>query len=161
MTVQNARNIHKLLTAHLETAGPIIKAYESDEEKNDVLRRIITLFLSLNCEPADAQVHALASALAVDKEYLESIMYEMLAEAQQQNGEVLADSEEILEDKYDPDITPADEVALNDGAPSNNDDTGYQEETTDDGVDDLDSGAGIGIDTSDVLTDDGVPNLEI
>lgn len=119
------------------------------------LRELITLFLELNPEPADAQVHSLAAALGMDKESLEAVMYEMLGEV---TGSLIeADSQEILDGDVDPDNMPIDDVALNDGDPTA-DDLGLQEETDSDGTDVHDVGVGMnGID--DVLSDDGVPDM--
>ncbi len=122
------------------------------------IRKLITLFLRLNPSPADAQVHALASALAMDKEELESIFYEMLGEADDvlvDASEVYADSQEVLDDSSaDPDQMTTDEVALNDGVPTN-EDTGLQEETSDDGSDVQDVGVGLTTGDGHILTDDG------
>ena len=54
---------------------------DSSEEKQAAIRELIAIYLQLNPEPADEQVHALAAALAVDKEALESVFYEMLGDA--------------------------------------------------------------------------------
>ena len=134
-----------------------------DKEK---LRELIILFLEINCEPADAQVHALASALGIDKESLEAEMYAMMGEAVE-DDDLLADvddhlieaaDEDVLNDiDEDPDNLPLDDVAMNDGDPTD-DDIGFQEETEDDGADVDDIGVGISTgDSNDVLTDDGVP----
>jgi hypothetical protein len=139
------------------------------------LRELITIFLQLNPKPADAQVHALAAALAIDKEQLEAVMYEMLAETEAKPvmsfrieaaarlglltaGET-ADSQEVLDSPIlDPDNMSLNDVALNDGDPTN-DDLGMQEETDDDGSDAQD--VGVGLTNEDILTDDGAPDLSL
>lgn len=47
---------------------------------NQKLARLIELFLQMNPEPSDQQFHALAEAVGVDKETLESVAYEMLGD---------------------------------------------------------------------------------
>lgn len=131
-------------------------------EHEECLRQLITLFLELNCEPSDAQVHALAEALGEDKETLEAQIYEMLGEELSDEDaegeyEVHADSQDVLEGLISPDVLPLDDIALNDGDPTA-EDTGFQQETTDDGADVHDMGVGMTSgDGEDVLQDDGVP----
>lgn len=129
------------------------------------LRELITLFLELNEKPADAQVHSLAAALAIDKEELESVMYEMLSELQEGHSdeEVVeggaSEATDVLQDNYDPDTTGADDLALNDGDPTL-DDTGNQDVLTDDGVGVGDEGIDVDIGVNNILTEDdgaGVP----
>lgn len=127
-----------------------------DEE---TLREFITLYLQLNDEPADAQVHALAEAIGADKEALESLIYAMLGETLNDGTNVYADSQDVLEDvDVDMDTIPTDDAAMNDGD-NTNDDIGYQEETNDDGADVHDIGVGLtptdGLD----LTDDGALDM--
>lgn len=134
----------------------------------ECLQELVTLFLKINPEPADAQVHALASAVGVDKEELEAIMYSMLADSEDlledeadDGGFVAADSQEVLDGDVSPDNMSLDNVALNDGDPTNDDD-GFQQETDDDGPDMQDMGIGMSsTDTDDVLSDDGplLPNM--
>jgi hypothetical protein len=137
------------------------------------LEALIKLFLIINPEPADAQVHALASAIAVDKETLESLVYSMLGEVVNEE-ETLLDADEVSisgsvvcaadEDVlYDPNIDedniPLEDVALTDGDPTD-DDLGMQQETSDDGPDVHDVGVGVTTpDSQDVLSDDGVPSF--
>lgn len=114
-------------------------------DKEQQLREFILMFLRLNPEPADAQYHALASSIAVDKEHLEALAYEMLGQAEQE-GQIQAEStvdnedsdgldgmdledpdvlkdpmeastieEDVLSGDYDPATTSADDLALNDG----------------------------------------------
>jgi hypothetical protein len=138
-----------------------------DDQK---LRELIILFLEINCEPADAQVHALASALGIDHESLEAVMYKMMGEAVEED-DVLADVEDDEDDilieaadedvlnevAVDNDMLPLDDIPMNDGD-NTNDDLGFQQETSDDGPDVHDIGVGMSSgDSSDVLTDDGVP----
>jgi hypothetical protein len=49
----------------------------------ELLQEMICLFLKINCTPSDEQFHALACALGVDHETLESISYAMLAESEE------------------------------------------------------------------------------
>ena len=141
-----------------------------DKEK---YRNIITLFLQLNPTPADAQVHALAAALGVDKEELESVFYEMLAEKEKVVGfrveaatrlgiltlAEAGDSQEVLDSPtLDPDNMSLDDVSMNDGDPTD-DDLGMKAETDDDGTDEQD--VGLGLTNDDILTDDGAPDLQI
>ncbi len=128
------------------------------------LRELICAFLKVNPEPSDAQFHSLAEAAGVDKEELESIAYEMLAEADElidpevDATEVLSDANLALEGEIGPNNMPLTDLALNDGDPTA-DDQGMQEETDDDGADVHDLGVGLSVgDTPDVLQDDGVPN---
>jgi len=75
--------------------------------------------------------------------------------------EVDADSQTVLDTvDLDPDDLSLQDVALNDGDPTD-DDLGNQEETLDDGFTDKDKGAGLVNNVSDVLTDDGVPDTSI
>ena len=48
----------------------------------DALQELIALFLKINPQPSDQQFHALAEAVGIDKEELESIAYSMLSEAE-------------------------------------------------------------------------------
>lgn len=50
-------------------------------KKEQALRQLLTLYLRINPDPSDEQFHNLAYSVGVDKEYLESISYEMLAES--------------------------------------------------------------------------------
>lgn len=60
----------------------------------------------------------------------------------------------------DPDNMSLQDVALNDGDPTN-DDLGMQQETLDDGFSIADKGAGLVNNVSDALTDDGVPDISL
>jgi len=140
------------------------------------LEELITLFLKLNPNPSDQQFHALAEAVGVDKETLESISYKMLGEAEDlleetisaslihrinASARVHADSEDVLDDPdLDPDDLSLQDVALNDGDPTD-DDLGMQDETFDDGYTENDVGVGLTNNVSDVLTDDGVPIVSL
>jgi hypothetical protein len=169
------------------------------------LQELISLFLKINPAPSDQQFHALAEAVGVDKETLESVAYEMLGDAEDllEDGEfassthsdndsaidrlganIYADKElrasifginararltasedagepAILDDPtIDPDEQDLSDVALNDGDPTG-DDLGMQEETLDDGYTEKDIGVGLTNNTSDVLNDDGAPDLSI
>jgi len=48
----------------------------------EALQELIALFLKINPQPSDQQFHALAEAVGVDKETLESLSYSMLADAE-------------------------------------------------------------------------------
>lgn len=49
---------------------------------DEALQELIALFLKINPQPSDQQFHALAEAVGVDKETLESLSYGMLADAE-------------------------------------------------------------------------------
>lgn len=142
------------------------------------LEELISLFLKLNPSPSDQQFHALAEACGVDKETLESIAYKMLGEAEDMLEEpisasiirrvnanarlkVVADQQEVLDDPtIDPDDLDLQDVAMNDGDPTD-DDLGLQEESFDDGYTEDDVGVGLTNNVADVLTDDGVPDASL
>jgi len=134
----------------------------------ECMQELVTLFLQINPDPSDEQFHALACAIGTDPETLESIAYEMLADsnvvqedAEIDETELLADSQDILEDDISPDVMPLNDVATNDGD-STLDDSGMQEELSDDGVDVHDVGVGItSTDGEEVLQDDGVSPAEV
>lgn len=197
---------------------------------NPELQELISLFLKINPEPSDQQFHALAEAVGVDKEELESVSYSMLGEAEDLLDDPLeasapstslsygdddeeggtthgcddpvipvaaksthsnndsaisrhdafipvaaalgashrlltmageTEAEDVLDNPtLDPDTLPLSDVALNDGDPTN-DDLGDQEETMDDGFTAQDTGAGLVNNVSDVLTDDGIPDVSL
>lgn len=52
----------------------------SDKFNIKKLEELICLYLEVNCEPSDEQVHSLACSLGLDKEFFESIIYKMLGE---------------------------------------------------------------------------------
>lgn len=94
---------------------------------------IIQSFFAMNPSPADAQIHALAGALGVDKETLEAVIYQLYG--QQNNGGQAAEpapeaqpqaepqvpnhaatmSERILQDNIDPEVAPTNQISINDG----------------------------------------------
>lgn len=140
------------------------------------LEELITLFLQLNPEPSDAQFHALAEALGIDKETLEALSYKMLGEAEDlledevsaslvhrinANARLKASAPEVLNDpRVDPDLLDLQNVARNDGDPTD-DDLGVQEETHDDGYTEDDVGLGLTNNVQDVLSDDGIPDVRL
>lgn len=63
----------------------------------EALQELIALFLKINPKPSDQQFHALAEAVGVDKETLESLSYGMLA-----------DAEDLLEDPMEASSTHGD-----------------------------------------------------
>lgn len=132
--------------------------------EKELLREVISLVLKINPCPADAQIHELACVLGIDKETLEAEMYEMLGESEgtltdAHEVEINADSQEVLEEVgVDPDTIPSNDLASNDGDPTS-EDTGMQQETNDDGPDVHD--IGVGLNTDDILTDDGVFDLGV
>lgn len=117
------------------------------------LTNMIQTFLEINNAPSDAQVHALAEALGVDKETLEAQIYEMLGEVVTEDDHLLeaADESVLYDAELDPDNISIEDVSMSDGDPTD-DDIGMQEELTDDGVDEEDEGLGL---NQDVLMDDG------
>lgn len=137
---------------------------------NDVKRiqQFIVLYLQLQPKPADAQIHALAAALGCDKETLESIIYRMLAQTSEVQTAAFhrlratADIEDVLTDQIPDESIPLDDAGTNDGLTDADIDDGMQAETYDDGTDDADIGIGQDSgDTRDVLTDDGIPVVEV
>ena len=130
------------------------------------LSSLITCFLKHNPSPSDAQVHALAAALNIDKETLEAQMYEMLSEYENENEtehtmaslriwasskiEALTEDEKVLDDDYDPNLTNTDSLILNDGNTDPEESEEVQEDLYDDGsVEPID-------DDSEVIINDGV-----
>lgn len=88
-------------------------------------RKIIKCMLDINPKPTDEQFHALAEAINVDYQELESLAYTMLAEHERENAvEVLAapealdlsHSERTLSGRGDEDFMPYYDAALNDGS---------------------------------------------
>lgn len=73
---------------------------------------------------------------------------------------ILADTNSLEDPMADPDQMTLQDVANNDGDPTD-DDLGMQQETYEDGVDVADKGAGLINTPSDVLTDDGVPDYSV
>lgn len=110
------------------------------------MKELIKLFLELNPKPSDQQVHALALALGVDKEYLESVFYSMLsknldrmesrthARLKAKKLQALTEDERVLEDDYDDNATPVEDLILNDGEQSDAEDQSIQDSTNDDGT---------------------------
>lgn len=102
------------------------------------IRQLIVLFLELNPKPADAQVHSLAAALGMDKETLESIIYQMLGEVVDESDLLIdepvhADVTEVLDGEYNEDSTPDDDLIVNDGEMENTDIKEEQDLLRDDG----------------------------
>ena len=130
------------------------------------MREFVQCFLTLNPSPSDAQYHALAEAVGVDKETLEACAYQMLGEQVQEGVDVAGEDslaepigaytqdEKVLQDQYDPNTTTTDAVPINDGGPGVAAD-GFHEETHDDGLGVEDQG--LDLDVQDELYDDGVP----
>jgi hypothetical protein len=135
----------------------------------ELLRELITLFLSINPDPSDAQFHALAGACGVDHSTLESISYQMLSEAEN-GGEVyandapgedeLSDAQDVLDGDYDPNTTKTDDLMLNDGLPAGEDSTALLQDTAlNDGVSTGDTGAGIA--DQSLLYSDGLAPMKL
>lgn len=135
-----------------------------------LLEQFLVGFLRLNPNPTDAQFHALASAINVDKEELESISYAMLAEetqSKQEAGNVqpeetkLSEQQQVLDGDYDPNVTSPDDLLLNDGAPEGTSNIQEMQDTLyDDGVGADDSGIGINSD-KDQMISDGAPPVNL
>lgn len=128
------------------------------EEK---LEQIIDCFLLINPSPSDAQYHAFAEALGVDKETLEAILYRMHGEVvQEEEGGInsiqrlsaLSDDQLVIQDDYDPAVTPDEQIVLNDSYTDPSISTDVQELLYDDGVEDDNN-------LDDVLTNDGEPEV--
>ncbi|QRE00263.1 hypothetical protein [Burkholderia phage BCSR5] len=190
-------------------ASSQVTALHGEQEK---LEQLVQLFLQINPKPSDQQFHALAESLAVDKETLEAISYQMLGEEINEGGlvegdidiagetpagdaipgpeiidgqeyekeepmlmhmsvagvgmqevegcdeanevdELLQDEmnantttpdEDVLSGDYDQNTTDTDLLLLNDGDQNPGSNTGFQDETYDDGVGP--STVGIGLD---------------
>jgi hypothetical protein len=140
-----------------------------------LLAEFLTGFLRINPEPTDEQFHALAYAVNVDKEELESIAYAMLADEVEPvhakrkatagnpapSERRLSEQQKVLDGDYDPNITSPDNLLLNDGAPegtSNIQET--QDALYDDGVGADDTGVGINSD-KDQMISDGLPPVNL
>ncbi len=145
---------------------------------------LIEMFLQYVPEPSDAQVHALAYALGVDKETLEAQFYALLSNeldepvlaaldnwASQEHRKALTakiivafaqlqatEDQDVLEDNYDADLTPPDQVLLNDEAPGYvGDSEETQEALLNDGVTDEDTE--VQDDTQQSTLVDGIPDV--
>lgn len=135
-----------------------------------LLEQFLVGFLRLNPNPTDAQFHALASAINVDKEELESISYAMLAEETQSKQEAgnaepeetkLSEQQQVLDGDYDPNVTSPNDLLLNDGAPEGTSNIQEMQDTLyDDGVGADDSGIGINSD-KDQMISDGAPPINL
>lgn len=144
-------------------------------DKTQALKELISLFLKINPTPSDQQFHALAAAIGVDHEFLESISYEMLAEDQTNEGQVepepepdraevhaqefgLSEAQEVLDGDYDPNTTTPQDLALNDGEPAGTGNTqGLQDAEYNDGIGPADTGIGIEGDKDAMISDGGPP----
>lgn len=133
------------------------------------IQKLITMFLQLNADPSDAQIHSLADALGCDKEALEATIYAMLGSTREikqgtfaRRVSATAEITDILTDSIADEEIPLDDAGTNDGLTDADIDDGMQSETEDDGVDEADVGAGqTSGDVRDVLTDDGIPVVEV
>lgn len=138
-----------------------------------LLAQFLIGFFRLNPKPTDAQFHALASAINIDKEELEALSYEMLAQetnsepAMQQAGNAapsekkLSQQQQVLDGDYDPTVTSPDDLLLNDGAPEGTSNIQQMQDTLyDDGVGADDSGVGINSD-KDQMISDGAPPVNL
>ena len=118
------------------------------------LKQLIVAFLAINPQPSDDQVHMLATAIGMDHEPFEAVMYEMLAESNEVNAE-LSEEQKVLDGDYDPNTTSTDDLVLNDGAPEG---TSSQEQVQDSTLNDGVAADDVGIDVSgdqSALLDDG------
>ena len=120
--------------------------------KAESIKQFITLFLEFNPKPADAQVHALASALGVDKETLEAMIYHMLAECQQVRAGLPKETR-VQEGDYDEHSTGYRDIAINDGLLDSAPITDLQDALADDGSVDVQQIQ----DEQGALADDGPP----
>jgi hypothetical protein len=142
-----------------------------------LLAQFLIGFFRLNPKPTDAQFHALASAINVDKEELEAVSYEMLADEMKTkpvqsktkqtagNSEPsenkLSEQQQVLDGDYDPMVTSPDDLLLNDGAPEGTSNIQEMQDTLyDDGVGADDSGVGINSD-KDQMISDGAPPVNL
>ena len=116
-----------------------------NETNAEDIKALLEAFFAINPDPADAQIHSLASALGLDKEALESQIYSIIG-----TEEVTADMEDVLEDPHANESVK--EVSVTDGE-TGNDDPGYQKETFSDGADVSDVGVGL---SPDILSDDNL-----
>lgn len=97
-----------------------------DLDTEESLSLLIRLFLHLNPEPSDEQVHSLAYSLGLSKEALEELIYSMLSDEldddDEEDDEEDDDEDEELDEElaafiHSPIIDPqnADEEMVNDG----------------------------------------------
>jgi hypothetical protein len=115
------------------------------------LEILIVNFFDLNPTPADAQIHALAGAIGVDKETLESVIYKMFGEQQHGEQTAILDPEQtssedpipqyattmvdrLLQDDIDPEDAPTNRVTTTDGWLNNLKDTLTKTVTYSDGA---------------------------
>ncbi len=120
---------------------------------NTALQELVSAFLCVNDSPSDNQVHMLAKAVGTDPETLEAVVYHMLSECQTRATAIHANFvQDVLDGDYDPAMTPADDLAVNDGEPDDGNDA-VQDILKDDGVP-----ADEEIETVDGA-DDGTPDL--
>lgn len=118
-----------------------------------IIRSIIVLFLQVNPEPADAQVHALAESLGIDHETLEAEIYQMLGEHERENVRqqaarlrAAAQDELTLQGEQDMAVAPAKDMTMNDGAPAGtSSDQLLQDDTYTDGPGPEDRGLDLGV----------------
>jgi hypothetical protein len=137
---------------------------------HQVLSEFLTFFLRLNPRPTDQQFHSLAFSVNCDHAELESVAYAMLGDELEETQNALAvtaaqpprsEQQKVLDGDYDPSITSPDNLALNDGAPDrDNDSSGIQDATMNDGVAADDEGLGINSDKDSVISD-GLPPINL
>ncbi len=121
---------------------------------NSALQDLVSAFLCVNDSPSDDQVHMLAKSVGTDPETLEAVVYHMLSECQTRANLIQANFvQDVLDGDYTPSMTPADDLAVNDGEPDEGSDP-LQDVLNDDGVPHDENVTSI-----DDGTDDGVPDL--
>lgn len=112
---------------------------ELQANPENALETLIVEFFSINPHPADAQIHALAGALGIDKETLEAVIYKMFGEqtAQQPTAQpnfAATMTERILQDDICPIVAPTNRVSTNDGWNSSEKDEMIKQVTFSDGA---------------------------
>jgi len=133
-------------------------------ENEELLQKLIAVFLEINPDPPDEQFHMLARSIGMDPPELEAVAYKMLAVEDQETETLSAtDEESVLDGDYDPDTTTPDNLLLNDGEPGGsgqNTDTQVQDDLYDDGVGVEDFGVDVQGDQT-LLYDDGKPAMQL
>jgi len=113
---------------------------ELQANPENALETLIVNFFNINPHPADAQIHALAGAVGVDKETLEAVIYKMFGEQTNQMQPSVGDTyaatmtERILQDDICPIEAPTNRVSTNDGWNSSEKDTMIKTITYSDGA---------------------------
>ena len=119
-----------------------------------MIKQLVQIFLQINPEPSDDQVHNLAYALGIDKETLEAEMYEMLSDCVECTADRIcaahrllsaSEFEEVLTDELKPIEIRDSLMTVNDGETDDIHNQDIQDATESDG--------GLGFDESNLFSD--------